>query len=141
MLRQEPKMECKFNIIRQLVERKASVNVVADGCFAGYTPLHLAYNTREAELLLNAKANLEAVTHRGETPLMLAVKKFDRSQVELLLARKANPHAINHAGQMALEYGSCSWYDDVFIIDDMLIKHMNPIKPEVAKRVHELKVS
>lgn len=58
-----------------------------------------------AERLLNARANPNQANNRGETPLILAVQRYDGPMVRLLVARGADPNQTDSvAGYSALDY-------------------------------------
>jgi len=89
-----------------LIERGADVNVVA--ARSGMTPLMCAASNPATEpelldLLLDADADIEARSLRGETVLFYAARSGNSRVVERLLERGADPCAKNDLGQMPLE--------------------------------------
>lgn len=77
--------------------------------FGGWTPLLMAsaFGPPEAvNLLLDARAGIDAQDYRGYTPLMLAVgtDRYDRRTVNMLVAHGADQRLTNHAGETALDW-------------------------------------
>lgn len=72
---------------------------------SGWHPLHFAADRRQAllmQLLLEAGAEVDAVTDEGTTPLMLAASRGDEDSVVLLLLAGAQPHQQNARQESAL---------------------------------------
>jgi ankyrin repeat protein len=88
-------------ILRRLIAAGA---IVIPDVF-GYTPLHRAVHSREKiELLLANRADANAVTSRGLTPLMIAVSRPNCTDeiIQTLLAAGANVNAADPTGQSVL---------------------------------------
>ena len=92
-------MRGDLEAVRSLIDQGADVNGAQGD---GMTALHWAAengSAATAELLLNAGANLSAVTRLGGyTPLHLAAKAGGAEVVRALLAAGANPRAATTAG-------------------------------------------
>ncbi len=75
---------------------------------AGRTALHVAaaYYACEplCEALLKAGANINARTHDGATPLMLAAQSAKLRLLRLLLEKGADPHLKDKQGKTAYDY-------------------------------------
>jgi ankyrin repeat protein len=71
----------------------------------GWHPLHYAVDRRHplmVQLLLQAGAHVDAETHEGTTPLMLAARRGDEDSVRLLLRAGADPLRQNQRQASAL---------------------------------------
>ncbi|MGA2218396.1 MAG: ankyrin repeat domain-containing protein [Terracidiphilus sp.] len=100
----------------------------------GQTPLHVAaFNDRleVAKLLIDNKADVNAVANNGSTPLHLAAAKGNKDIVELLLANNANINATDHDGWSPL-HSSVVWQHKD--IEDLLRQHggEDPLVPKPA---------
>jgi ankyrin repeat protein len=109
-----------LDAVKLLVAKGAKVNAVSktEGLpkiqtgtveFGGWTPLLMAaaFGPPEAvNLLLDARARIDAQDYRGYTPLMLAVgtDRYDRRTVNMLVAHGADQHLTNHGGETALDW-------------------------------------
>lgn len=76
-----------------------------------YTPLHTACSTATAplsvlNLLLDEKADCNAMNKWRETPLLIAANNGNRPAVEVLLKRGANPSICSEAGWSALTFAA-----------------------------------
>src|SRR5258706_5462538 len=95
--------------VRSLIQQKSDVNAAQGD---GMTALHWAASTRGAQIaqmLVDAKANLEATTRLGAmTPLYLAAKNGADSAIEILLKAGANPNAASATGTTALMMAAAS---------------------------------
>jgi uncharacterized protein len=63
-------------------------------------------------LLLEHGANVNALDHQQQTPLMYAIICEYKSIVELLLAYQADVHIVNNEGETALDL--CDERNDIF---------------------------
>lgn len=100
----------------------------------GQTPLHVAaFNDRleVAKLLIENKADINAVANNGSTPLHLAAAKGNKDIVELLLANNVNINAVDHDGWSPL-HSSVVWQHKE--IEDLLRQHggEDPLTPKPA---------
>lgn len=90
----------KLDVIRLILAHKANPNTSGS---QGWRALHWANTPQVAELLIEYKANLEAVTHQNETPLMIATEFGLSDVVYVLLKNGANTEIKNRQGKTALE--------------------------------------
>lgn len=86
--------------LRRALQQPGAVNAFA---YDGWTPLHLAAffgQLDAARLLLDAGADVEAVSHNGmrNTPLHAATAGKHEPIALLLLQRGANPHVLDAGG-------------------------------------------
>ena len=107
-------MRGDVDAVRALIDQGADVNGAQGD---GMTALHWAAengSAATAELLLNAGANLSAVTRLGGyTPLHLAAKAGSAEVVRALLAAGANPRAATTTGgATALHFAAAAGSDD-----------------------------
>ncbi len=90
-----------------LTHQHVSINATDD---YGYTPLHYAMwhdNTALYDLLLKHGADLNALTHNGDTPLMTKTYQwgdYQQSSVKYLLKKGAEVSHVNKDGQTAYSY-------------------------------------
>ena len=85
---------------------------------SGSTPLHLAARNDHkdvAELLLANKAEINAKTGLGTTPLLsaLSFRGFNKDVVEVLLANKADVNVQNNGGNTVLHIAAASGFQDL----------------------------
>lgn len=98
----------------------------------GFTPLMYAsmYMTPKstfiAELLIEKGAEIDKVSNRGDTALMLACAQGNTGLVEYLLSRGANVHSADHANTTALD--AALTRGDVAIVRALLDKGADPEK-------------
>jgi ankyrin repeat protein len=82
----------------------------------GFLPLHHAAGLGDVDLLrfilVAFPGALEAITHGGITPLMIAARRGHTRAVELLLARQANPNAALASGLTPLWLALHGRYED-----------------------------
>jgi ankyrin repeat protein len=86
---------------QRLVRRGAAVRK------PGWTPLHYAATGPEPRMvtfLLDAGADIDALSPQGTTALMLAARHGDERTVSLLLERGADPALTNPEGAIAADY-------------------------------------
>jgi hypothetical protein len=86
---------------QRLVRRGAAVRK------PGWTPLHYAATGSEPRMvsfLLDAGADIDALSPQGTTALMLAARHGDERTVSLLLERGADPALTNPEGAIAADY-------------------------------------
>lgn len=86
---------------QRLVRRGAAVRK------PGWTPLHYAATGAEPRMvsfLLDAGADIDALSPQGTTALMLAARHGDERTVSLLLERGADPALTNPEGAIAADY-------------------------------------
>lgn len=70
----------------------------------GHAPLHLAGSQKTAQLLVEHKADIEAVeSYNGDTPLLYAARRSRYGQVAVLLVYGAHTKACDSEGRTALE--------------------------------------
>ena len=100
------------DLVRDLLERGASVNITEDDASA--TPLHIAamsWRYDIALLLLDRGAQINARDRDGHTPLLAAAVNADCNMIRLLLHRDADLDACNFHGRdaefMARHLGRC----------------------------------
>mmetsp|Transcript_12021 Transcript_12021/g.29586 ORF Transcript_12021/g.29586 Transcript_12021/m.29586 type:complete len:410 (-) Transcript_12021:336-1565(-) len=84
----------------------------------GWTPLHWAVrysNVDLVKMLLEAKASVEAKNENGQTPLHLAVDKYEGNIeiVKLLLKSGANPNARDRAHMTPYEIATLEESEDI----------------------------
>ncbi|KAI8746585.1 serine/threonine-protein phosphatase 6 regulatory ankyrin repeat subunit B [Biomphalaria glabrata] len=94
--------ENKFDCAKALLKYGADVNLK---CNAGCSPLHNAMqNERLVALFLEYNANVNATDDLGNTPLLLAVKRFEGpvKLVKLLIASGSDVNHKDHSGMSAL---------------------------------------
>ena len=95
------------SVAKTLIERGANVNARSG---RGETPLHLAScptgYPEIVELLLAAKADIEAKQNNGATALHQAVLAGAEPVVVVLLAKGADPNSKNQAGWTPLHYAA-----------------------------------
>lgn len=88
---------------------KAGADVNSKDSESGNTPLHYAARHGKAAIakwLLSNKADIEAVNHDGDTPLLLAIRSHSHAQpeiVKLLISEGANPKAKTADGKSAAQ--------------------------------------
>ena len=95
---------CKFEMVRQLVEAKADVNVKCEP--HGFHVLHTAvfYGTVETiQYLIDSKAAVDVKNNYGATPLYTAACNGKVEAVRLLIDAKANVKAANDLGLTPLD--------------------------------------
>ncbi len=91
------------NIARLLIENQANIDVInpktnttmLEDTIKGCSPINLT-------LLLKLNANINAINHIGETPLMCAVRAYNINALLLLIKAGANIKAKNKDGHNAL---------------------------------------
>jgi ankyrin repeat protein len=71
-------------------------------------------------LLLRKKADVDARTNFGETPLLLAAFQGHIDVVELLLAKNADVNARDNSGMTPLHYALANHHD---ALADLLRRH------------------
>ncbi|KAJ9486986.1 hypothetical protein VN97_g6342 [Penicillium thymicola] len=89
----------------------------------GITPLHCAVyrgNEEMVELLLNAKANINATCKDGKTVLHLAGEQGHRKLIRLLLHRRVKSRKANQQGETALQLTIGTTHDEATV--PLLIK-------------------
>lgn len=94
--------------VERLVRRGAQVRR------PGWTPLHYAASGSEPRVvafLIDAGADVEALSPQGSTALMLAARYGDERGVDVLLARGADPAASNPQGAIAADYARVAGRD------------------------------
>jgi ankyrin repeat protein len=90
-----------LDLARQLVKRGARVNR------PGWSPLHYAASGGHLEVirwLFQQKADLNALSANGTTPLMIAARERREAAADLLVALGADPTLHNAAGFDAAGY-------------------------------------
>jgi ankyrin repeat protein len=91
----------RVDICEQLIGLRADVNK------SGWTPLHYAasgLNLPVVKLLLSHKADVNALSPNGTTPLMMAARYADLETVDYLLKAGANPDLKNQQGMSAYDF-------------------------------------
>jgi ankyrin repeat protein len=96
----------------------------------GFTPLHFAakaWSVEVARLLLEAGAEVDPVTNRGETPLYHAVfnSRGRGEMIELLLEHGADPERPNNSGQTPIGFAR-------MITNYDLLEFFEPREPEAG---------
>ncbi|KAI8746522.1 serine/threonine-protein phosphatase 6 regulatory ankyrin repeat subunit B [Biomphalaria glabrata] len=94
--------DSKYFCAKTLLEYGADVNLK---CNAGCSPLHYAVgNTPLVTLFLEYQANVNATDDNGNTPLLIAVKRFGGPEdiIKLLIASGSDVNHKNHSGMSAL---------------------------------------
>ncbi|KAI2688995.1 hypothetical protein CBS147325_1993 [Penicillium roqueforti] len=89
----------------------------------GITPLHCAVyrgNENMVELLLNARANINATSKDGKTVLHMAGEQGHRKLIRLLLHRRVNSRRANQQGETALQLAIGTTHDEATV--PLLIK-------------------
>ena len=98
--------------IDYLIDFGANVNARTTGAITGNTALMVAIQAKKydiIELLLSKDANINNVSDRGVTPLMLATQTGDIDIVNLLLSQPdLNIYALDSEGKNALVYAYIS---------------------------------
>lgn len=110
-------------IIKLLLENEAWIDAIdADS----NTALHLALinGSPSSKLLIENGANVNCLNKKGETPLMLAVKKHDMDAVKLLIEKNAKVNIVDQAGQTPLHWAVERRFNN--IIELLLKKKANP---------------
>ncbi|MBQ9430735.1 MAG: ankyrin repeat domain-containing protein [Kiritimatiellae bacterium] len=105
-------------VVKTLVKHGADINEHCKGfysgeylMFEGYTPLHIASESSNAELvsaLIDNGANLEATDANGATALYLACTEYGIDErtmniIKILLRRGANPNVADKTGKKLLD--------------------------------------
>lgn len=104
----------------QLLAAGTDVNVKDD---LGYTVLHFmvmpnsVFKQDDLRKLLEAKADLNAVNVRGETPLILSAKVGNKEAIQFLLAQKADKTVRDKAGKTAEDYVRMSFPGMISLFD------------------------
>lgn len=117
----------KPKMVKFLIDKGANIHeLVKQESRDGYTALHLAassyHNTESAKHLIEAGADLEALTSTQNTPLLLAAGR-DTKLAKLLIEKKANIHAVNKKGKTPLHKAVCT--PDVGLINLLIEKGAN----------------
>lgn len=116
--------------VQKLIELGASVHITDED---GDTALHVAcFNDQEEmvpymEVLLAAGANVNAVNHRGWTPLRVAVRKAHMAKVVYLLEHGADPALPDRDGYGALHNAVALTGGMATPIVEKLLEHGAPI--------------
>jgi ankyrin repeat protein len=113
-----------WTAVAALIKRGVDVNVPQPD---GGTALHWAAHWDDlqgADLLLKAKANVNAANELGMTPLALACINASAPMALKLLASGANPNSANQAAETVLM--TASETGNLEIVDALLAKGANP---------------
>ncbi|KAJ5694499.1 hypothetical protein N7536_004911 [Penicillium majusculum] len=105
----------------RLIEQGADINDCDNQL--GITPLHCAVyrgNEEMTELLLDAKANINATCNNGKTVLHMAGEQGHRKLIKLLLHRRVNSRTPTHQGATALQIAIGTTHDEATV--PLLIK-------------------
>lgn len=86
--------------MRLIIEHKADPNTPG---YNAYRALHCAKSSKSAEMLLDAKAEIDAVSEYGSTPLAHCTAFGCVEVVRVLLERGANVAIKDKAGKTALD--------------------------------------
>jgi ankyrin repeat protein len=109
--------------VKALIKHHPDLVLTEDG--HGATPLHYAVwsgNKEVVEFLLVNKAEVDARTHYGDTPLWEATRFPDgKAIVELLLAHNADVNALDYGGYTALGSAAVRGHKD--IVEVLLAHH------------------
>ncbi|KAJ5646441.1 hypothetical protein N7490_002813 [Penicillium lividum] len=106
---------------KRLIEQEADIN--ASDNDLGVTPLHCAVHQGHeemVELLLDHKANANAICKQGNTALHIAALQGHRKIIRTLLHRRMNSRTVNRQGSTALQLAVCTSYDEATV--PLLIK-------------------
>ena len=113
-------IEGSASIVKDFLDAGADVDETVHSFakkFGGYTPLHIAVECRNIELvnlLLRRGANVNAVTgNEGFTPLHIACHVHDMDLISLLLKHGANPNVRTFCGNALVSMAVRSNYADV----------------------------
>ena len=88
----------EHKLVRELVDANADVNMTHDRNWAPLIVSTCYGNTKIMKILLEAKADTEAVNSSGETALMSVIQRSrDWEPIELLIESKANVNTKEHA--------------------------------------------
>lgn len=93
-------------ILEWLLKKNAAVTNVNN---SRQNALHLAIDKEQTDLallLIEYKIDIQKPDQKGETPLIMAVKKGNEVLIEALLALKADPYHKDNSGQSALQYAA-----------------------------------
>ena len=92
----------------------------------GYYPLHIAALNGIGwlgEILLEYKANINALDNEGATPLILAVKGHHRDFIALLLRRGADIDIADNSGKKVMDYALDWGFSDLIEMLENYISH------------------
>ncbi|KAH1278054.1 hypothetical protein KXX33_001670 [Aspergillus fumigatus] len=106
---------------KRLIEKGADVN--ARDNQLGITPLHCAAhrgNEEMVELLLDYKAEINAICKNGNTAMHYAAEQGKRKVIKILQARRASSRVVNRQGLTALHSAIGTAYDEATV--PLLIK-------------------
>ncbi|CAL4125737.1 unnamed protein product, partial [Meganyctiphanes norvegica] len=111
---------------RKLIEEGADMEVTSNEA-AAFTALHLAVSKGHSEcmkLLVEAKANIEAITDLKETPLHSAAHHNQLYAIEILLEAGCNKDARTHTGGTALHVAAM--YNNKEAVELLIKKGFDP---------------
>lgn len=80
-------LDGNFQLVHDILTNKKDVNLNNQNSADGYTPLHMAVYGNQVEIvedLLAAGADISIKTHKGSTPMQMAVKINNQEIVQLL---------------------------------------------------------
>lgn len=108
--------ENNFQKVNELIKSGVDVNIHIPG--GGKTPLHLAIELGYEKIILaliNAKADVNAVTKRGFTPLHIAAQRGNKNLIALLVSSGSNINVCNDGGTTPLHEAAANGHKDAVI--------------------------